>query len=249
MRSLLVALPVVAACSTPSTDDTVFACDPEHPCPSGQVCSGESGVCLDHAPILYEDFERSLDAARWTFDQVTGTVTAPDAARAHWGDGGMQSAVTGPSGGTATIDHAFAAALPPAVYARVFVRHAAFTNGAQFLQLSTTDGAALVYLHTEDGALAVKAGRNPTFTSAVGAAPLTADTWTCVELVLANLPATGDGEGMDVRVGVDGVEATELHLVAPTRAFEQIRLGTLALSPAAAALDDLVVDAEPIGCE
>lgn len=239
------ALVSLTACSDVSTEGTVFACDPDHPCPADEVCSGEVGVCLDHAVLLYEDFEQPLDATRWKIVETNGMVNAASSV-AHWGRAGMRSDVPA-SGGLAVIEHAWASPLPSTTYVRWFVRQTAFVDSTAYVKLETRDESTVLTIGNESGRTFIKGGSDPTYNSASSTGSLVADAWTCIEVALTGLPAAGAGT-LDARVFVGEVELPELHLTTPTRAFELLRVGSSALGAASILVDDIVVDATRVGC-
>lgn len=234
---------LASGCAEVSQEDTVFACDPAHPCPGTLVCTGESGICLDHEVLLYEGFEGPIDAVKWMLNEVDGNATV-DATAGHWGDGALHLGT--PGTGVASITHRFAAALPSHVFVRFFVRQSAPERYAPYVVLTRADTSATVNLHADLQALQLKAARDAQVVTSEGGTVL-ANTWSCLELEIANLPSTGDGDA-EIRVFADDVELTAMQRVAGLRSLDQLQIGGYSMAPTDTLIDDVIVDTQRVGC-
>lgn len=235
---------LLGACSDVSQTGTVFACDPEHPCPGTEVCSGTEGVCLDHAVLLYDSFEGALDAVRWRTNEVAGDVTV-DTTLAHWGESALQCTSEGAA--TASVTHTFDAPLPDHVFVRVFVQQPDSAPYVPYLRLAAGDGSSAITMHGETAQLSYKMTVDAS-TQSVEGGRVVAAAWTCVELELAGLPASGEA-AVDARIYLDGNEQPELRLSAPLRALTELELGGYSATAVATRFDDVIVDTQRVGCD
>lgn len=234
---------LAVGCDNVSPDDTVFKCDADNPCPGDQVCSGASGICLDHAVLFYEDFENGLDASRWFVTEQMGTVEVDETA-GHWGEAAVRTSST-VGGGAVSIEHTFDAVLPPRLFLRLFIQQADATPYAPHLILGDQAGSIALNMHGEQGKLFYKVTRDSDSRMTEGAR-VTANTWMCIEIEIDG-PATGDAEG-NVKVYFDDVEDTAMRLVAPLRAFDTLELGGYSMAPMQTLFDDVILDTQRVGC-
>lgn len=245
MRVAAVAAAVLAlGCDDVSQEDTVFACDRDHPCPGAQVCSGTAGVCLDHQVLLYEDFEAALDASKWAVNEQLGSASV-DETSGHWGDAALR--VTSPTGGGAvSIVHKFGEQLPAHVFLRMFIQQADTNAYAPYFLFDNIAETFAINLHGEGSKLALKVTRDSILVTSTGGS-VVANTWMCLEVEIDGIPATGDADAA-MKVYLDDVEQPDMRLTVPMRAVEQLELGGYSMAPLQSLYDDVILDTQRVGC-
>lgn len=242
-RVAVAAALLAVACDDVSQDDTVFKCDTDNPCPGAQVCSGASGICLDHAVLFYEDFEGGLDASTWFVTEQMGSVGVDESAP-HWGEAALLATST-TGGGAVGIRHTFDAPLPSTLFLRLFIQQANANAYTPYFLLDNAAGSVALNAHGEQSKVSYKVTRDATTVTAEGG-NVSSERWTCYEVEVTG-PASGDGDGT-VKLYIDDVEQTAMQRTVPLRAFERLELGGYSMAPIQTLFDDVILDTQRVGC-